>query len=64
MEICVIAFNLSSFLLPNCPPPPVANTMECTVQRISSFSKYHMICWDPKTKEIVYDRKVQEQTSA
>lgn len=63
MDFCVIAFTSMKLLFPHCPAPPIANAMVCTVQRISPYAKYHAICVDPVTKEIVYDHQVEEQSS-
>jgi hypothetical protein len=63
-SICVIAFTSMKLLFPHCPVGPVAETMKCTVQRISPYAPYHAICIDPVSKEIVYDHKVYEMKSA
>jgi hypothetical protein len=59
MEFCVIAFTSMKLLFPNCPAKPIADVMECKVEAMSAYAKYEAICWDPKTKEIVYRGRVE-----
>lgn len=63
MDFCVIVFTSMKLLFPHCPAKPIADTMECTVQRISQYAKYEALCWDPKTKEIVYSHRVEVEAS-
>lgn len=58
IEFCVIAFTSSKLLFPYCPDRAMADRMECRIEAMSQYAPLHALCWDPRDRKIVYDRKV------